>query len=242
MRYKDIRKITKVKPLNQEVFFAYFFGRRLSPFFVSVFLNLKIKPNTVTIYMIIAGIIGAILFAFDNIWFKFSGYIFMLLWLILDCADGEVARITKVFSKFGKELDYIAHIINHPIFNIAFLISLIQLNKYNIMLVSMVSIVLISSNLVGRNLLSMYTIFELREKSKNVVLNKKKLYRVIIIYLIGFLTQYPNFVLIFPILYFIDVSIGTSMSLIYFLVTTASSFIFSTRSIIKTIFKFSKKY
>jgi len=241
MIYKDIRKITKIKPINQEVFFAYFFGRRLSPFFVNVFLNLKIKPNTVTVYMIIAGIIGAILFAFDNIWFKFAGYIFMLLWLILDCADGEVARITKVFSKFGKELDYIAHIINHPLFNIAFLISLIQLNKYNIMFISIVSIVLISSNLVSRNLISMYTIFELRVKSKKVVSNKRRLYRIIISYLIGVITQYPNIVLIFPMLYFIDILIGTSMSLIYIFIVTASSLFFTTRSTIKIITKFAKE-
>lgn len=241
MRYKDIRKITKIKPINQEEFFAYFFARRLSPFFVSLFLNFKKKPNTVTVYMIITGIIGAILFAFDNIWFKFNGYIFMLLWLILDCADGEVARITKNFSKYGKELDYIAHIANHPIFNIAFLISLMQLNKYNVMFISMVSIVLISSNLVSRNLLSMYTIFELREKSKNVTTKKKKLYRLIISYLIGFLTGYPNFVLIFPILYFIDVSIGTCISLIYFLVITASSFIIAARSVVKTVYRFKEE-
>jgi phosphatidylserine synthase len=241
MRYKDIRKIAKIKPINEEVFAAYFFSRRLSPFFVNIFLKLNIIPNTITIYMIIVGIIGAIFFSFSDIWFKIVGYVFMHLWFIFDCSDGEVARITKVFSKFGKELDYIAHIINHPIFNIAFLISLIQLNKYNIMFISMVSIVLISSNLVGRNLISMYTIFELRKKSKNVVLNKKKLYRVIISYLIGFLTQYPNFVLIFPILYFIDVLIGTSMSLIYFLVITASSFLIVARSAIKTVYKFTKE-
>lgn len=241
MRYKDIRKITKIKPINQEVFFAYFFGRRLSPFIVNVFLDLKIKPNTITIYMIVTGIIGAILFAFNIIWFKFTGYIFILLWLTLDCADGEVARITKTFSKFGKELDYIAHIINHPIFNIAFFISLIQLYKYNIIFLSIVSIVLISSNLVSRNLISIYTIFELKEKSKNTASNNRKLYRIIIIYLIGILTQYPNFVLIFPILYFIDALIGTSTSLMYFFIVTASSLFFTARSTIKTIFKFSKK-
>lgn len=241
MKYKDIRKIAKIKPINEEVFAAYFFSRRLSPFFVNIFLKLNIIPNTITIYMIIVGIIGAIFFSSSDIWFKIVGYIFMHLWFIFDCGDGEVAKITKNFSKYGKELDSIAHIVNHPIFNIAFLISLMQLNKYNIMFVSMVSIVLISSNLVSRNLLSMYTIFELREKSKNVVSSKKKLYRVIISYLIGFLTQYPNFVLIFPILYFIDVSIGTSMSLIYFLVFTASSFLIAARLAIKTVYKFTKE-
>jgi len=241
MRYKDIRKITKIKPINQEVFVAYFFSRRLSPFFVNIFLKLNIIPNTITVYMIIAGIIGAILFSFPNIWCKISGYIFMHLWFILDCSDGEVARITKVFSKFGKELDYIAHIINHPLFNIAFLTSLIQLNKYNIMFVSIVSILLISSNLVSRNLISMYTIFELRVKSKKVVSEKRKSYRIIISYLIGVITQYPNFVLIFPMLYFIDVLIGTSTSFMYFFIVTASSLFFTTRSTIKTITKLSKE-
>lgn len=180
MKYKDIRKLAKIKPMNEEVFVAYFFSRRLSPFFVNIFLKLNIIPNTITIYMIIVGIIGGIFFSFFDIWFKIIGYIFMHLWFIFDCGDGEVAKITKNFSKYGKELDCIAHIINHPIFNIAFLISLIQLNKYNIMFISMVSIVLISSNLVSRNLLSMHTIFELKEKSKNVVSNKKKSYRLII--------------------------------------------------------------
>jgi len=241
MRYKDIRKITKIKTINQEVFVAYFFSRRLSPFFVNIFLKLNIIPNTITIYMIIAGIIGAIFFSFSDIWFKIVGYVFMHLWFIFDCADGEVARITKTFSKYGKELDCIAHIVNHPIFNIAFLISLIQLNKYDIVFLSIVSIALISSNLVSRNLISIYTIFKLKEKSKNIASNNRKLYRIIISYLIGVLTQYPNFVLIFPILYFIDVSIGTSMSLIYVFIVTASSLFFTTRSTIKTITKFSKE-
>jgi len=240
MKYKDIRKITKIKPINQEVFFAYFFGRRLSPFIVNVFLNLKIKPNTVTVYMIIVGIIGAILFAFDNIWFKFTGYIFILLWLILDCADGEVARVTKVFSKFGKELDYIAHIINHPLFNIAFLLSLIQLNKYNVILLATISILLISSNLINRNLFSMSIIYDLKEKPKHVVLNKQKIFRVIIGYIIAILNLFPNFVLIFPLMYFIDVSMGTFLSLIYFIIVTASSLYFVTQSAIEIICKFAK--
>jgi len=241
MRYKDIRKITKIKTINQEVFVAYFFSRRLSPFFVNIFFKLNIMPNTITIYMIIAGIIGAIFFSFSDIWFKIAGYVFMHLWFIFDCADGEVARITKTFSKYGKELDYIAHIVNHPIFNLAFLISLIQLNKYNVVFISMAFIILISSNLVSRNLISMYTIFELKEKSKSVVSNKKKSYRLIISYLIGFLTQYPNFVLIFPILYFIDVLISTSMSLMYFFIVTASSLFFTARSVIKIVYKFAKE-
>jgi len=241
MKYKDIRKITKIKPINQEVFFAYFFGRRLSPFIVNVFLNLKIKPNTVTVYMIIVGIIGAILFAIDNIWFKFTGYIFILLWLILDCADGEVARITKVFSKFGKELDYIAHIINHPLFNIAFLLSLIQLNKYNAILLAIISILLISSNLINRNLFSMSIIYDLKEKPKNAILNKLKISRVIIGYIINILILFPNFVLIFPLMYFIDVSMGTFLSLMYFVIVAVSSVFFITRSAIKIIYKFAKE-
>jgi phosphatidylglycerophosphate synthase len=241
MKYKEIRKITKIKPINQELFFAYFFGRRLSPFFVNIFLKLNITPNTITVYMIRAGIIGAILFAFDNIWFKFTGYIFMLLWLILDCADGEVARITKVFSKFGKELDYIAHIINHPLFNVAFLISLIQLNKYNVILLAIISILFISSNLINRNLLSMYIIYDLKAKPKNAILNKQKMPRVILNYIINILIFFPNFVLLFPLMYFIDVSMGTFLSLLYFLIAAVSSVYFITRSAIKTVYKFTKE-
>jgi len=241
MKYKDIRKFTKIRPISQEAFFIYFFGRRLSPFIANVFLNLKIEPNTITVYMIITGIIGAILFAFNNIWLKFTGYIFMMLWVILDCADGEVARITKVFSKFGKELDYIAHIINHPLFCISFLISLIQLNKYSAISLSMISILLISSNLIRRNLLSIGIIYNLKGNLKNRILNKQKLVRIIIKYFINFLTQYPNFVLIFPLLYFIDISMNVSLSFIYFIIITISSLFFTIISAIKIIFKLAKE-
>lgn len=243
MRYKDIRKITKIKAINREVFFAFIFGRRLSPFFVSVFLNLKIKPNTVTIYMVITGIIGAILFAFDNIWFKFTGYIFILLWLILDCADGEVARITKTFSKFGKELDFIIHIINHPLFNVAIFLSLVQLKKCNVIFLAINSILFISINLIYRNLFSIFIIYNIKVKPKNIAVNKPKYLRVKIIieYFIKILIEFPNFALIFPLFYFIDIYIGTSFSLIYLIIVTVVSLLFITRLVIKTIFKLLKE-
>lgn len=92
-----------------------------------VALKLKMIPNVVTLCMIIIGIIGAVLFAMPQLWCKILGVVFIHLWYITDLSDGEVARITKRFSKYGTDIDYYAHMINHPLFIAAFGYSFIQL-------------------------------------------------------------------------------------------------------------------
>lgn len=123
--------------------------------------------------MIISGLIGGFLFMIPNLHIKFVGMIFMQLWFILNCSDGEVARKTKIFSKYGKDIDYLAHIINHPIFTVALCLSMIQLNKFN----SMYLIILFAFNciidLYFRSILKLYYIKEIKEEEKIVSIPQK---------------------------------------------------------------------
>ena len=107
----------------------------ISPLFTGIFVKAGIAPNSVTVLMIAAGMIGAILFAGPQLWLKVYGLLFLHLWYVLDCSDGEVARITGTFSKFGKEMDYTAHLVNHPLFNLAFASSLAALDRSNLRLI-----------------------------------------------------------------------------------------------------------
>ena len=120
MKYSTIRKEYQHHTLDGMVFVDPY-ATLLSPLVTNVCLRLKLIPNVVTLCMIGSGALGAVFFALPFLWAKILGTVLIHLWYVLDCSDGEVARITKRFSKFGTEIDYTAHVVNHPLFLAAFL-------------------------------------------------------------------------------------------------------------------------
>jgi phosphatidylserine synthase len=226
MTYRDIReKFQNRKALDLVP--VDFYVMTLSPIFTKIFLKLGLTPNEVTICMILSGLIGGVLFLVPNIFIKMIGIIFIHLWYIFDCSDGEVARITRRFSKFGKEIDFTAHIVNHPIYNIAFALSLISLNRYNPLLIVFTFMLLASLDLMGRNILSFHTIFDLKipSESGTAYSNASKgIIRRLIIAAAHFFDAYPNFALIFPITFVIDYYFATNISYYYLLINTAGLF------------------
>lgn len=125
MKYSTIRKEYQHHELSSMVFVDPY-ATLLSPFVTKLCLRLRLIPNAVTLGMIGSGIVGAVLFALPFLWGKILGTVFIHLWYVFDCSDGEVARITKRFSKFGTEIDYTAHVVNHPLFLFSFLLTLLQ--------------------------------------------------------------------------------------------------------------------
>ena len=194
----------------------------ISPIITKLLLKTNLIPNQATILMMLSGIVGAVMFAVPNIWSKIVGIVFIHLWYIIDCSDGELARIKKQFSKFGTEIDYTAHILNHPLFNMAFLISMIQLNKYDIVFLMSIFMVIIVVNLIFRNLVMFKNEYRKRmseqiEKSKNGSdeLVQKTNY---IVKFFDNMTVYPNYALIFPIVYVVDYFSGLELSIYYTLI------------------------
>lgn len=108
---------------------SYLISARLSKYFSYFFIKRSISPNTITLYMIISGVIGGGLLIIPSYPIKFLATVIIQLWFIFDCSDGEVARYTKRFSKYGGDLDTIAHIVSHPVIGIGFAISLFQMKE-----------------------------------------------------------------------------------------------------------------
>lgn len=234
MKYKEIRnEYQNHDYLN--VLLVDIYATTLSPLLTKLFLKLNIIPNYVTILMIISGMIGAILFSIPNIVCKVIGGVFIHLWYILDCSDGEVARITKRFSKFGKEIDYTAHIINHPLFNIAFALSLLNENRYNTGFILVLFMIYISTDLISRNMLAFDIIFQLKVNNSEMNIGNNKLLKRIVIYIISALTLYPNLALTFPIIYLIDYRFNSTLCLFYLIIVTTLNIIFVSRSCFKWV-------
>lgn len=190
----------------------------ISPFFTKFFLRFNILPNDVTILMIVSGIIGAILFAVPVVWVKVTGVVFIHLWYILDCSDGEIARIRKIFSKYGKEIDYMAHTINHPLFILSYIITSFYFGVSHIYIVAgyvllawIDSYFRMSYSLSYIETLKCLTNYD---SSKNESPDIKQLFS----FICCFFTQFPNFALIYPIIMLINIRIANLYLLVEIIV------------------------
>lgn len=225
--YRTIRREYQPRPITWDIFvdrYAYL----ISPLLTRLFVKTEITPNMVTVLMMVTGVIGAGLFALPLIGCKVCGIMFIHLWYVLDCSDGETARITKQFSKFGKEIDYVAHVVNHPLFNLAFAFTLIGMGRYNIQLILFASIFCISAELVLRNLVSFSLMYELKTNRHILMRNKGGFLGRIFTYSVCFFSVYPNYALLFPLVYFVDLYFGTHIALYYLLIQAALSSLMAT--------------
>lgn len=209
MKYSTIRREYQHHSISSMVFVDPY-ATLLSPFVTKLCLKLHLIPNVVTLCMIGSGIIGAALFALPFLWSKILGTVFIHLWYVFDCSDGEVARITKRFSKFGTEIDYTAHVINHPLFLFSFLLTLLQAGTdWSPLALCLMFFGLVALNLMFRVWVLFGDIYRTRMEdgpktsapAQDTASGKIKRF---IMFFVNILLQLPNFCLIFPLVYFIS--------------------------------------
>jgi phosphatidylglycerophosphate synthase len=97
--------------LNDEHWAGKFYMRRLSPFATLVFARWGWSPNAVTVAFIVSGLLGGVLAAVPGLLAAIGVVVLFQLYLLFDCADGELARYTKRFSAAGVFLDRMGHYI-----------------------------------------------------------------------------------------------------------------------------------
>ena len=69
------------------------------------FIRIGWKPNAVTLLSLLFGVAGGVFFYPQSAWLNLVGIIFEIIAVILDCSDGQVARITNSSSQLGRFLD-----------------------------------------------------------------------------------------------------------------------------------------
>jgi phosphatidylglycerophosphate synthase len=83
--------------------------RRVSPYATRLFLRLRFSANAVTWVMIVAGVAAAGVLCLPGLLPAIGAVLLIQLQLLLDCADGEVARWRAERSTVGVYLDRIGH-------------------------------------------------------------------------------------------------------------------------------------
>ena len=70
-----------------------------------LFANCNVSANAVSVLSGIVSVIGCVLLSLPFRWSAITGIILINLWIVLDCVDGNVARVTKKSSRMGEFFD-----------------------------------------------------------------------------------------------------------------------------------------
>ncbi len=98
-----------VERVNDEHLFGRLYMRKLSPRATWVFARLGWSPNAVTTAFIVCGVAAGVVLAFGGLATAIIAALLVQAGLLFDCADGELARLTKRTSVGGVYLDRIGH-------------------------------------------------------------------------------------------------------------------------------------
>lgn len=113
-------KIANKRDDQEQNNITHFFSRHFVNYIAFPLYKIGLTPNQATLFFILIGIVGGVLSFFNYLLFAYA------LWrihIIIDMADGSIARATKLFSSYGDTLDKAGHHIIYPIYWIGFLYS-----------------------------------------------------------------------------------------------------------------------
>ncbi len=96
-----------VERLNDEHWAGRLYMRKLSPYVVWMLARTSVTPNMVTVAFVLCGIAAGAVVAFGGLATAIVGAVLVQLYLLGDCADGELARWSGRFSAKGLYLDLV---------------------------------------------------------------------------------------------------------------------------------------
>ncbi|MEN8191568.1 MAG: CDP-alcohol phosphatidyltransferase family protein [Bacteroidota bacterium] len=98
--YKSSLKLIEVEELFDLIFY-----RPLAAIFVKIIYTTNITPNQITTIALIVGVTGGWLYAFNTHSYLIIAAVLLITYDVLDCSDGQLARLKKNGTFFGRILD-----------------------------------------------------------------------------------------------------------------------------------------
>lgn len=113
--YQDVRTQADVPAAERKLFSSLkgefegfvdrYFNRKVSRWFTRIFLVLGVSPNVITMVATIVGLLAAVGFGIGTYQAAVIAALLFQFAAVIDCCDGEVARLTFTESAFGAWLD-----------------------------------------------------------------------------------------------------------------------------------------
>lgn len=104
---RDFKNSTPEWKRKKETFIGKILYRPLSYVISCILANMGVKPNSVSFFSVLVSVLGCAFFLFESFLFHILGAIVFIVWAILDCVDGDMAR-TIGRQPFGDFADAIS--------------------------------------------------------------------------------------------------------------------------------------
>lgn len=102
---KEIRaSLPKEKNKGDSLWIQYVI-RNISFPFTYFFLNIGFSAWSVSVLSVLVAAISCFIFFINNEAARWTGVVLMQLWMIFDCVDGNIARVTKTTGPMGEFID-----------------------------------------------------------------------------------------------------------------------------------------
>lgn len=103
-----LKQITDSMPKNKSSvssFWVKFVARPLSYLFTFLLVNIKCSANFVSVLSAVIVLAGCVMLSINNFVVMLIGVVLINMWIVLDCCDGNIARVTKKSSYMGEFVD-----------------------------------------------------------------------------------------------------------------------------------------
>jgi len=104
----DMNYQESLKSLDTEEHIDLAFYRPIGYMWACLAAKLGVTPNAITIASIFLGIGAGIAFYYNSLWINIVGMLLLIWANSFDSADGQLARMTKQYSRIGRILDGMA--------------------------------------------------------------------------------------------------------------------------------------
>lgn len=99
----DYRSTLKSMDTEEHIDLAFY--RPIGYAWACLAKKLGVTPNAITIASIFLGVAGGVLFYYNDLWLNVIGMLLVVWANSFDSADGQLARMTKQYSRLGRILD-----------------------------------------------------------------------------------------------------------------------------------------
>lgn len=106
--YREIKASLTKKKNSRSSLWVQLWVRKASFPFTYLFINTGWTANMVSVLSWIVIFLAAVLISINNFWCMLIGIILTNFWLVLDCVDGNIARVKKVKTFMGDFYDAVA--------------------------------------------------------------------------------------------------------------------------------------
>jgi hypothetical protein len=112
--WKELRRVCQDPVRDGNDVAGLMFGDHASLLITKVFVDLRISPNYASIGFLVSGLAGALL-QVSHSGLALAGAALLVLYYVLDCVDGEVARWQRVVNVHWGYFDYLFHMLIKPL-------------------------------------------------------------------------------------------------------------------------------